>query len=119
MPHHNRARLAEINEKGLNPNKKYVTGKHGNLVDPLLSAAIVNDEVKSSKEVTTPEKTSFESSSTNSLIENLAPLDVETTKEKESSTEDLILDKQEKISKQEKKKAKAKTKTNTVLESKS
>lgn len=28
MPHHNRARLSEITERNLDPNKKYVAGKH-------------------------------------------------------------------------------------------
>lgn len=115
MPHHNRARLAEISEKGLNPNKKYVTGKHGNLIDPSLSTMVIDNEVKKLDEILSSEKVSIESSSTNSSFENLQVLDVE--KPKETLEEDLNLDKQEKSYKQEKKKSK--TKTSNVLESKS
>jgi hypothetical protein len=51
MPHHNRARLAEISEKGLDPTKKHVAGKNGALIDSTKVAKNKDEEKKEQQKV--------------------------------------------------------------------
>jgi len=112
MPHHNRARLAEINEKDLNPNKKYVAGKNGILVDPSESNAVLpvkavlprETNVKDFNEVKETEKKEKET------FEAVIANDEVVTSEIDSAVSEKQESLKEKDKQQEKKKSKSKFK---------
>lgn len=83
MRHHNRSRLIALTDQGLNPNKKYVAGKNGSLVEEKPSIKVLSKKEEKAVVVTasTPEKeTSAKPSS---------PIEVHSTKEETKTEENL------------------------------